>query len=192
MTVATGNASPALHRRPHWSLQCVVRAFSLVELMVVTAIIGVLAAAGFPSLSAAVKRAAIEGAVIETATGFSTARDRARGAGVCVDYALFDPTPATDDRYTINITKVSCPGDPVTAPEAMVTAKRLSADIAQLDVQAVIGGVAGTPVGVVHFNRDGGIFNPVAEMRITGIYNGEVRRFSVYPAAGTIAVEGHS
>ena len=63
-----------------------VKAFSLLELMVVVAMMGVMAAIALPNIVSEVRRADGERATLQVAGGIVAARDAARSRGACVDF----------------------------------------------------------------------------------------------------------
>lgn len=176
-----------------------MRAFSLIEVMVVVVIIGVLAAVGIPSISSMVVKADGDRVLRENASGFAAARDNARGRGVCLDYILRPdtepvpgsyPAPTTPGPgpYDLDIWAVPCPGQ--AGPSALVTTRDVPSSLTQMRIRPIIGGVPEGPgIDRVHFNRDGSLYGPVAPVLVEGTANGLVRRFRVFPAAGTIEIE---
>ena len=176
-----------------------MRAFSLIEVMIVVVIIGVLAAVGIPSISSMLVKADGDRVLRENATGFAAARDNARGRGVCLDYILrpdTEPVPGTypapttpgPGPYDLDIWAVPCPGQQ--GPSALVTTRDLPSSLSQMRIRPIIGGIPiGPGIDRVHFNRDGSLYNPVAPVLVEGTANGLVRRFRVFPAAGTIEIE---
>jgi len=176
-----------------------MRAFSLIEVMVVVVIIGVLAAVGVPSISSMVARADGERVLRENATGFAAARDNARGRGVCLDYILRPdsvplsptfPAPAVPGPgpYDVDIWAVPCPGQ--AGPAAYIMTRDVPPGLTQMRIRPIVGGVPEGPgIDRVHFHRDGSLYGPVAPVLVEGTTNGVVRRFRVFPAAGTIEIE---
>ncbi len=176
-----------------------MRAFSLIEVMVVLAVIGVLTAASVPGISAMVVRANGDSVLRENAAGFAVARDNARGRGVCLDYVLRSATvarPATyppiaavgAGPYELDIWAVACPGE-VGAAQFIVT-REVSPILTQMSILPIIGGTPQAPdLDRVHFHRDGSLYDPVAPLLVESTCSGVQRRFRVFPAAGTIEFE---
>ena len=183
-------------RRYDWG----VRAFTLLEVMVVVVIVGILSALGGPSIVRMVGASESNRALVESVTMVSTARDSARGFGTCLEYKM-EPGPPAAGPYTVKLAAISCPGDsglavstPIGSPQPM------SRTLTQLTVRPVIswtgggegagpGGELGAPIDTIRFDRSGALYDPIAELRFDGVYNGEKRSFTVFPAAGTITVE---
>ena len=167
----------------------VVRAFTLLEVMVVVVIVGILSAAGAPSIVHMLDASAAQRSLVESVSTVAVARDSARGFGTCLEYTM-RPAPPAKGPYTFEVVAVSCPGDsgpvvrtPIGAPQAM------SPKLTQILVRPVIGGVLRDPIDTIRFDRSGGLYDPTAELRVDGVYGGEQRRFTIFPAAGTISVE---
>lgn len=154
--------------------------------MVVLAIVGVLSASAVPSIVDMVKKAEGEQAVIESASALAAARDGARSQALCLDYVQ-SPTNPNAGPYSLKVFEVSCPGGDARAPR-LVFERAASPTITSLSVTAL--STRGPErVDTIHFDRNGALYGPVAQMRVDAIVNGSPRAYSIYPAAGTISFD---
>lgn len=157
--------------------------------MIVVVVVGVLSALGAPSISRMLEASESSRALVESAATVSVARDSARGFGTCLEY-LVQPSPPAAGPYTVELFAVSCPGDSGAPVRTRLGApKAMSRKLTQLSMRPIIGGTQREPVDAIRFDRNGALYDPIAELRIEGLYNGEQRVFTIYPAAGTVSIE---
>jgi prepilin-type N-terminal cleavage/methylation domain-containing protein len=162
-----------------------MRGFTLLEVMVVLAIVGVLSASAVPSIVDMVKKADGEQAIVEATTSLAAARDSARNRAMCLDYVQ---TPATPNSgpYTLKVFDVACPGESA-RERRFVFERAVSPTITSLVMTPMT--PAAVPVDTIHFDRNGALYAPIARMRIDVVVNGSPRAYSIYPAAGTISFD---
>jgi len=157
--------------------------------MIVVVVVGVLSALGAPSISRMLEASESKRALVESAASVSVARDSARGFGTCLEYRV-QPSPPAPGPYTLELFAVSCPGDSGTAVRTRLGApKAMSTKLTSLFIRPIIGGVARDAIDTIRFDRSGALYDPIAELRVEGIYGGERRIFTIYPAAGTVSIE---
>ncbi|MDP2339528.1 MAG: prepilin-type N-terminal cleavage/methylation domain-containing protein [Deltaproteobacteria bacterium] len=160
------------------------RAFTLIELIIVVAVIGIAAAVAVPNIVAMAGRAEGDKAVREAASAVAAARDGARGSGVCLDYVQ-RPPPPSPGPYQIDIFRVACPNEPAFLSPILIGSRPLSPRITLARASQTLGGST-TVTDRVHFSRDGSIINPSATVCVEAVVDGVDRKFHIYPAAGTI------
>lgn len=165
-----------------------MRAFTLTEIMVVVVIIGIVAAISVPGIAEMAARAEGDRALRENASVIAAARDNARGRGACLDYVQRPAFPQLGP-YVVDVFVVACPGEALPATPQFVITRPVSPSITSLVARPVVGGVPGAPTDTVHFSRDGSLYAPIAMLQVEAVVNGAVRRFRVYPAAGTVEIE---
>lgn len=171
-----------------------VRGFTLAEIMVVVVVIGVASAVAVPGIVTMVKASQGEQAVVESSSVLAAARDSARGRGVCLDYVLQNATSVAGSDipprathvappYAVRIYLADCPGEP-TLP---VGTNRLMLDrkVSQLVTNVTLV-VDAAETDRLHFNRDGGLISPACDALLTAEVSSLVRKFRIFPAAGTI------
>ncbi len=156
--------------------------------MVVVVIVGVLSAVGAPSIARLLQNASSQRALVESAATVSTARDSARGFGTCLEY-LVEPPPPRKGPYSVRVFAINCPDDGTSVRKEIGVPQALSPKLTELLIRPVRDGYPGDTIAAIHFDRSGGLYDPVAELRLEGIYDGEPRHFSVFPAAGTVSIE---
>ncbi len=153
--------------------------------MVVVVIVGVLSASATPSIVDMVKKAEGEQALVESASALAEARDRARSEGTCIDY-IQSPPQANAGPYTLQVVEVDCPGADRTPGNPHVVFERaVSKSITSLRMTALI--ESGVSTGRIHFDSNGAVYQPMAQVRVDAVVNGTNRGYSIYPAAGTIS-----
>lgn len=157
--------------------------------MIVVVIVGVLSALGAPSIARMLEASESKRGVVESAASISIARDSARGFGTCLEY-LVQPAAPAPGPYVVELFAVSCPGDsgPPVRTKLGFT-KPLSKQLTLMTIRPIIGGLPQAPVDAIRFDRSGALYDPVAELRIDGVFGGKPRVFHIYPAAGTISIE---
>lgn len=150
------------------------------------AIVGVLSASAAPSIINMVEKAEAEQAVVESARALAAARDGARSQGVCLDYVQFPPVPNAGP-YTLRVFDVACPGQAPREPR-LVIERAASTSITSLQVTS-LRSTFPERVTVIHFDRNGALYDPVAQLRVDAVVSGMPRAYFIYPAAGTISFD---
>jgi type IV fimbrial biogenesis protein FimT len=119
------------------------RGFSLIEVMVVVAILGVLAALAAPNLLLEVQKASLDGAAEEVATFIARAQNEAMVSRRCVR-VTFSSTTATAERFET----FDCDNTPGTAPFIGASATSIigTDKLASAKLQIIFDGTNGSVV----------------------------------------------
>lgn len=157
----------------------VAPAFTILEVMVVVAMVGVLSAAALPDLVAMTQRAQGLEATRGIATALGLARDQARNGRRCVDVAVSSTPP-----LTLTTSQVACPDDVPPPPDLTLSTTSVSTRISTLELRPIDGGFDGTPVQRLRFGRDGSLLQPFATIAIDVGGAHFTRTMFLYPVAG--------
>lgn len=167
------------------------RAFTLLEMTIVIAAIGVMAAIAMPGISEMVQNERAMGVAVENATAMAAVRDNARNRGVCLDYVQSPCFPAKGP-YSFTIQQVTCPGDRVdpSLPKVL-TVRDVSPTVDAINIRPVFINdlgeeTFGSTTDVLHFDRQGSLYRPASVFQVDATINSNEKTYRIYPAAGTV------
>lgn len=156
------------------------RAFTILEVMVVVAMVGVLSAAALPDLVAMTQKSQALEAMRGLGTALGVARDESRNERRCVDVTLSSSAP-----FSLTTSHVACPDDPPpAAPAQVLSTTVLSERLASVELRPIDGGFDGTPVQTLRFGRDGSLLAPFATIAIDVGGTHFSKTMFLYPIAG--------
>ena len=152
------------------------RGFSLIELMLVVAITGIVAAIAVPSVSQTVKKERARSELMKVVGAVEQARNRAR-ISVC-------ETRLSVDVATGTLTIAPNPADPDVPCRALPT-KSVVFETKLITLSAF--SIAGAPTNPLIFSNEGGLASPTARARMTLLPAvGAPRTIEIWPASGTV------